>query len=85
MEHKMNIAGLERYLPLCKVTDELYIGAALGCAIGIMRSRYGKDLFRMNTKLDEIAAAVRWQRFAPPFSGGELKVSDKILFALSKR
>ena len=27
MEHKMNIAGLERALPLCKVTDQLYIGA----------------------------------------------------------
>lgn len=27
MEHRMNIAGLERALPLCKVTDELYIGA----------------------------------------------------------
>ena len=25
--YKMNIAGLDRYLPLCKVTDELYIGA----------------------------------------------------------
>ncbi len=25
--YKMNIAGLERALPLCKVTDDLYIGA----------------------------------------------------------
>ena len=25
--YKMNIAGLDRYLPLCKVTDDLYIGA----------------------------------------------------------
>ena len=25
--YKMNIAGLERELPLCKVTDDLYIGA----------------------------------------------------------
>ena len=25
--YKMNIVGLERYLPLCKVTDQLYIGA----------------------------------------------------------
>ena len=25
MEHKMTIAGLERALPLCKVTDDLYI------------------------------------------------------------
>lgn len=27
MYHKMTIAGLERSLPLCKVTDDLYIGA----------------------------------------------------------
>ena len=27
MEYKMNIAGCERNLPLCKVTDDLYIGA----------------------------------------------------------
>jgi adenine phosphoribosyltransferase len=25
MKYKMNIAGLDRYLPLCKVNDELYI------------------------------------------------------------
>lgn len=27
MEYKMTIAGLERSLPLCKVSDDLYIGA----------------------------------------------------------
>ncbi len=27
MDYKMKIAGLERALPLCKVSDELYIGA----------------------------------------------------------
>ncbi len=27
MEYKMTIAGLRRSLPLCKVTDDLYIGA----------------------------------------------------------
>ena len=27
LAYKMNIAGLERELPLCRVTDELYIGA----------------------------------------------------------
>ena len=27
MNYKMNIAGLDRELPLCKVTDDLYIGA----------------------------------------------------------
>ncbi len=25
MDYKMNIAGLERHLPICKVTDDLYI------------------------------------------------------------
>ena len=59
--------------------DELYIAVALGCAIGIMRSSYGKDYFRMNRRLDEIGAAVRWSREAPSFAGGELKVSDDLL------
>ena len=27
MFHEMTIAGLKRQLPLCKVTDDLYIGA----------------------------------------------------------
>ncbi len=27
MKYKMNIAGLDRELPLCRVTDDLYIGA----------------------------------------------------------
>ena len=27
MTYTMQIAGLERQLPLCKVTDDLYIGA----------------------------------------------------------
>ena len=27
MKYKMNVAGLERELPLCRVTDDLYIGA----------------------------------------------------------
>ena len=27
MKYKMNVAGLERELPLCKVTEDLYIGA----------------------------------------------------------
>ena len=27
MKYRMNIAGLDRDLPLCKVSDDLYIGA----------------------------------------------------------
>ena len=59
--------------------DALYTGAALGCALGIMRSHYGKDYLRMNRKLDEVNGAVKWQRFAPSFAGGELNVSDDLL------
>lgn len=64
---------------LVNCEDTLYIGAALGCALGIMRSHYGKDFLRMNRRLDEITAALRWQRQAPSFVGGELKVSDDLL------
>ena len=30
MKYRMNIAGLDRDLPLCKVSDDLYIGACYG-------------------------------------------------------
>lgn len=59
--------------------DALYTGAALGCALGVMRSHYGKDYLRMNRKLDEVNASVKWQRFAPSFGGGMLNVSDDLL------
>lgn len=59
--------------------DALYTGAALGCALGVMRSHYGKDYLRMNRKLDEVNASVKWQRFAPSFAGGKLNVSDDLL------
>lgn len=59
--------------------DALYTGAVLGCALGIMRNHYGKDWLRMNRRLDEVNAAVKWQRFAPSFAGGALKTSDDLL------
>ena len=59
--------------------DALYTGAVLGCALGVMRSHYGKDYLRMNRKLDEVNASVKWQRFAPSFAGGKLNVSDDLL------
>ena len=40
--------------------DALYTGAALGCALGVMRSHYGKDYLRMNRKLDEVYGAIKW-------------------------
>ena len=53
--------------------DELYIGAVLGCSVGVMRSR-----FTENTKLDEITAAIRWHSVAPAFAGGEIFRSEEI-------
>lgn len=51
----------------------VYIGAVLGCSLGLMNSpiNYPAGL--------EPVAAVRWHRAAPPFSGGEVNASEKIL------
>ncbi|MBR3893844.1 MAG: hypothetical protein IKJ35_01705 [Clostridia bacterium] len=70
---------LETAVGIVNCEDELYMGAALGCSVGIMRSAYGKNLFRMCTRLDEITATVKWQRVAPPFAGGELLRSENVL------
>lgn len=59
--------------------DELYIGAALGCALGIMRNPWGSESRAFCRCLAEVTAAVKWQRIAPPFAGGELVRSEEIL------
>ena len=58
--------------------DELLIGAALGCSLGIMRSTYATDT-DMGKRLNEVTAALRWQQIAPPFAGGELHASNNTL------
>ncbi len=50
-----------------------YIGAVLGCSIGIMQSPLISDAGL------EPVAAVRWHRAAPPFTGGETHASEKLL------
>lgn len=50
-----------------------YMGAVLGCAIGIMKSPLFSD------RGLEPVAAVRWHRAAPPFAGGETHASEKLL------
>ena len=57
--------------------DEVYIGAALGCSLGVMRSIYGNT--DNCNRLEEVAAAVRWQNVAPAFVGGEINASDDVL------
>ncbi len=63
------------------VEDELYLAAALGCQMGIMRSVYGKGLDDWNDsdRLKEADAALFWQRIAPPFTGGNVEISKEIL------
>ena len=59
---------------LINCEDEPYLGAALGCAIGIMRhplwlERTDElyDPYRVACKIDAVVRAVRWQRIAPAF------------------
>jgi len=60
--------------------DELYIGAALGCSVGIMRSHFGSEEFGFCRRLQEVNAAVRWLKIAPPFAGGSYTESEKLLY-----
>lgn len=78
---------------LLNVEDEVYVAAAMGCTMGILRypligMRPGPDadLFfngprRTKRRMDEVVRALRWQRIAPPFSPGlgSVTVSDEIL------
>ena len=74
--------------------DEVYMAAALGCAMGVMRHPYVGNLpdgrpdmsfpslhRNLKTKMHEVIRATRWHRIAPAFSLGEGKmtVSDTTL------
>ncbi len=78
---------------LC-LDDEVYMAAALGCTMGIMRHpligfRPNGDIDlsftgprRFKRRIDEVIRAIRWQRIAPPFHVGtnDVLCSDEILF-----
>lgn len=78
---------------LLNVEDEVYVAAAMGCTMGVMRHplrgmRPGDDadLFfngprQPKKRLDEVVRAVRWQRIAAPFSPGlgTVAIDDEIL------
>lgn len=78
---------------LLNVEDEVYVAAAMGCTMGILRHpltgmRPGSDadLFfngprQPKRRMDEVVRALRWQRIAPPFTpgAGSVRVSDEIL------
>lgn len=63
------------------VEDELYLAAALGCQMGIMRSAYGRglDCWDDSDRLQEADAAHAWQKIAPPFVGEEVETSEEVL------
>jgi len=71
---------------LINCEDEVYLAAALGCTMGVMRYslsglRPGEDLdlFDIGTRqvkkrMDEVIRAVRWHRIASPFGVGKTTV-----------
>jgi hypothetical protein len=62
---------------LLNCEDEPYLGAVLGCALGILRhpsaiemTGYDYDPFDFKYRIDEVTRAVRWHRIAPAFGAG---------------
>ena len=47
MKYKMNIAGLDRELPLCKVSDDLYIGAFICFGDAELTEACGRELLKL--------------------------------------
>ncbi|WP_270302347.1 phosphoribosyltransferase family protein [Baileyella intestinalis] len=57
MDHIMKIAGLERHLPLCKVTDDLYIGAFIMFGDAEITVAAAKALLEKSPEFDVIITA----------------------------
>lgn len=47
MYYTMNIAGLERQLPLCRITDDLYIGAFICFGDAELTEACGRELLKL--------------------------------------
>lgn len=82
------------YLGLINCMDEVYIAAALGCAIDVTRhgmvgplpdgrpdSSFPDLHRRLKYRMDEVTRTVRWHRIAPPFAvnGRETAISGERL------
>ena len=52
MKYKMNIAGLDRELPLCKVSDDLYIGAFIMFGDAELTVRCAEELLKLAEGID---------------------------------
>ena len=78
---------------LLNVEDEVYVAAAMGCTMGVLRHPLhglrpapDTDLFfngsrQAKRRMDEVVRAVRWQRIAAPYPAGTgtIQISDEIL------
>ena len=78
---------------LLNVEDEVYVAAAMGCTMGVLRHPLrglrpapDLDLFcngarEPKRRMDEVDRALRWHRIAPPFpvGAGAFERSDEIL------
>ena len=52
MTHRMTIAGVTRDLPICKVTDDLYIGAFIMFGDAELTVACARDLLKLAEELD---------------------------------
>ena len=76
--------GIEGRCAVLNIEDTALIGAALGCAVGVMRhalERKRKYLPLPPRPVSDSVCALRWQRIAPPFpaNSGDLQVSAERL------
>jgi len=82
------------YLGIINCMDEVYIGAALGCAYDVTRHNITGPLpdgrpdpafptlhRNLKSRIDEVTRAVRWHRIAPAFStnGKDTQISEERL------
>ena len=77
-------AEIEGPCAVLNIEDTALIGAALGCAVGVMRhdlEKQRKYLPLPPRLTSESVCALRWQRIAPPFpaNAGTLHISEKRL------
>ena len=76
--------GVEGTCAVLNIEDTALIGAALGCAIGVMRHDFEKKRKYLPLPpriVSETVCALRWQRLAPPFAAnsGDLHIADERL------
>lgn len=57
MEYKINISGLERSLPLCRISDELYIGAFIMFGDVEITEKCAGELLKLAPEFDVIITA----------------------------